>query len=105
LAHFEEATSIDDDPDDLPHLERGFWQPVDRPLLGLHHQPSAPFCEAGQGPCPVRRPAPMLGQDKKAVLGGLLGLSDAELRGLSEAGIIGCEAVPVFQRRARTKQT
>ena len=85
-----------------PHLlTRGFWQRVDRPWLGPHDQPSAPFREAGQGPYPVRRPAPTLGQDNQAVLGGLLGLPEEELARLSAAGIIGREAVPVAQRKAR----
>jgi hypothetical protein len=50
----------------------------------------------------VRRAAPTLGQDNAAVLGGLLGLSPAELARLAEAGVIGTEAIPVAERRART---
>ncbi|MFC4167744.1 CaiB/BaiF CoA transferase family protein [Teichococcus aestuarii] len=85
-----------------PHLAaRGFWQVVERPHLGRHEQPSAPFREAGRGPYPVQRPAPTLGQDNAAVLGGLLGLGAAELARLEAARIIGQEAVPVSERRAR----
>jgi crotonobetainyl-CoA:carnitine CoA-transferase CaiB-like acyl-CoA transferase len=85
-----------------PHLAaRGFWQVTERPHLGPHEQPSAPFREAGRGPYPVRRAAPTLGQDNAAVLGGLLGLSPAELARLAEAGVIGTEAIPVAERRAR----
>ena len=86
-----------------PHLAaRGFWQRIERPFVGAHDQPSAPFREAGQGPYAVRRPAPTLGQDNAAVLGGLLGLGEADMRRLEAGQVIGCEAVPVAQRRART---
>ncbi|MDJ0390805.1 CoA transferase [Roseomonas sp. E05] len=86
-----------------PHLAaRGFWQRVERPFIGRHDQPSAPFREAGKGPYAVRRPAPTLGQDNTAVLGGLLDLREDELRRLEADGIIGCDAVPVAQRKART---
>ncbi|MBR0662957.1 CoA transferase [Roseomonas hellenica] len=85
-----------------PHLRaRGFWQPIDRAFLGPHAQPSAPFREAGRGPYAVRRPAPTLGEDNAAVLGGQLGLSPAELARLEAAGIIGTEAVPVTARKTR----
>lgn len=85
-----------------PHLAaRGFWQPTERPWLGWHGQPSAPFREAGAGPFPVRRPAPILGEGNAAVLGGLLGLSAAQIERLEAAGIIGTEAVPVSGRKAR----
>ncbi|WP_281254984.1 CaiB/BaiF CoA transferase family protein [Teichococcus rhizosphaerae] len=85
-----------------PHLAaRGFWQVVDRAFLGPHEQPSAPFREAGGAPYPVRRPAPTLGQDNAAVLGGLLGLGAAELERLAAMRVIGQEAVPVSERRAR----
>ncbi|SDB59848.1 CaiB/BaiF CoA-transferase family protein [Belnapia rosea] len=85
-----------------PHLRaRGFWQPVERPWLGHHDQPSAPFREAGGGPYAIRRPAPTLGEDNDAVLGGLLGLPPAERAALAAAGIIGTEAIPVAQRKSR----
>jgi crotonobetainyl-CoA:carnitine CoA-transferase CaiB-like acyl-CoA transferase len=87
---------------DDPHLlARGFWQETDRAWLGPHRQPSAPFREAGGAPYPVRRPAPTLGEDNEAVLGGLLGLSPAELARLEVAKVIGTEAIPVSQRKAR----
>jgi len=89
-----------------PHLAvRGFWQRIERPFIGRHEQPSAPFREVGKGPYAVRRPAPTLGQDNAAVLGGLLGLGEAERRRLVAEGVIGCDAVPVAQRRARTPVT
>ncbi len=87
---------------DDPHLcARGFWQQTDRAWLGPHRQPSPPFREAGGPPFPVRRPAPTLGEDNAAVLGGLVGLSPAELARLEAAKVIGTEAIPVSQRKVR----
>ena len=83
-------------------VARSFWQPVERAWLGRHDQPSAPYRDAGQGPFPVRRPAPLLGEDNTEVLGRLLGLSAKDLAALTAAGIIGTEAVPVAQRKTRT---
>ncbi len=84
-----------------PHLvARGFWQQVDRPFSGAHAQPSAPYRE-DDAPYAVRRPAPTLGQDNHAVLADLLGLSKDEIAALGEKGIIGTEAIPPAQRRAR----
>lgn len=88
---------------DDPHLQaRGFWQETDRAWLGTHSQPSAPFREAGAGPFAVRRPAPTLGEDNIAVLGGLLGLRPSELARLEAAKVIGTEAIPVSARKMRT---
>jgi hypothetical protein len=49
----------------------------------------------------VRHAAPTLGEYNTAVLGGMLGLSEAELARLAETGVIGTEAVPVSARKAR----
>jgi hypothetical protein len=49
----------------------------------------------------VRRPAPTLGEDNNAVLGSLLDLPVSRLEKLEAAGVIGTEAVPVSQRKAR----
>jgi crotonobetainyl-CoA:carnitine CoA-transferase CaiB-like acyl-CoA transferase len=84
-------------PDD-PHLKaRGFWRSVDRPFIGRHLQSSAAFRE-GPDPYPLRRPAPTLGQDNEAILGGRLGLSRAELDRLAAEGVIGTVPNP---RRAQ----
>jgi crotonobetainyl-CoA:carnitine CoA-transferase CaiB-like acyl-CoA transferase len=86
---------------DDPHLEaRGFWQWIERAYVGRHPQPSPPYREDG---CPiaVRTPAATLGQYNEEVLGGLLGLSKAELERLAGDSVIGSEALPPAQRKAR----
>lgn len=69
---------------------RGFIQQVDRAFIGKHPQPSMPFRE-GAKPFPIRSAPPTLGQHNREILGGLLGLSDAELGQLAREGIIGTE--------------
>ena len=72
-----------------PHLkERGAWTMLDRDFVGRHPNVTAPYRLAG-GPCGIAWPAPTLGQHNRQVLGGLLGLTDAELAALERDGIIG----------------
>lgn len=82
-----------------PHLvQRAFWQGVDRAYCGPHLQASLPFRESA-APYAVRHASPTLGEHNRAVLGGMLGLSDAELDRLTRAGIIGTEAIPPRSRQ------
>ena len=67
---------------------RGFIQEVDRAFIGKHPQPSVPFRE-GAKPFPIRTTPPTLGEHNREILGGLLGLSDAEIERLAGDGIIG----------------
>jgi crotonobetainyl-CoA:carnitine CoA-transferase CaiB-like acyl-CoA transferase len=69
---------------------RGFIQEVDRAFIGKHPQPSMPFRE-GEKPFPIRSAPPTLGEHNREILGGLLGLSDAEIEQLSHEGVIGTE--------------
>jgi crotonobetainyl-CoA:carnitine CoA-transferase CaiB-like acyl-CoA transferase len=72
-----------------PQLQaRGFIQEVDRAFIGKHPQPSMPFRE-GKKPFPIRSAPPTLGEHNQEILGGLLGLSDAEIGQLTREGIIG----------------
>ena len=72
------------------HLDaRGFYEAHEHPTLGTVRYPVLPTRFASwSGPVHVR-PAPTLGQHNDEVLGGELGLSEAELVGLRERGIIG----------------
>lgn len=71
-------------------VARGFLQQVERAFIGLHPQPSMPFRE-GAGAYPVRRAPPTLGEHNREILGGVLGLSDADIEKLTREGIIGTE--------------
>ncbi|MBR0933796.1 CaiB/BaiF CoA-transferase family protein [Bradyrhizobium jicamae] len=74
-----------------PQLQsRGFIQQVDRAFIGKHPQPSMPFREAAE-PFAISSVPPTLGEHNREILGGLLGLSDAELEELTHEGIIGTE--------------
>jgi crotonobetainyl-CoA:carnitine CoA-transferase CaiB-like acyl-CoA transferase len=68
----------------------GFIQEIDRAFIGRHPQPSMPFREA-EKPFPIRSAPPTLGEHNREILGGLLGLSDAEIDALARDGIIGTE--------------
>jgi crotonobetainyl-CoA:carnitine CoA-transferase CaiB-like acyl-CoA transferase len=69
---------------------RGFIQQVDRAFIGLHPQPSMPFRET-ERPFPIRTAPPTLGEHNRQILGGVLGLSDADIDQLAREGIIGTE--------------
>ena len=72
-----------------PQLEhRGFWQFLDRAVVGRQPNPSAPY-RIGDAPFRIKSPAPTLGQHNEEVLGCVLGLSGSELARLEERGIIG----------------
>lgn len=71
-----------------PFAARGWFEAPEHPVVGAMPLPSLPFRYAGVERW-LQRPAPTLGQHNEAVLGGLLGLSDAELRALESEGVIG----------------
>ena len=82
---------------DPQFVARDFWQMISRPYVDPHVQSSLPFRE-GSLPYKVRHPAPTMGEYNQAVLGGILGLSDAELARLEAAEIIGTAALPPRRR-------
>jgi crotonobetainyl-CoA:carnitine CoA-transferase CaiB-like acyl-CoA transferase len=69
---------------------RGFIQEVDRAFIGRHPQPSMPFRETDK-PFPIRTAPPTLGEHNREILGGILGLTDAEIEQLAREEIIGTE--------------
>jgi crotonobetainyl-CoA:carnitine CoA-transferase CaiB-like acyl-CoA transferase len=69
---------------------RGFIQEIDRAFIGKHPQPSMPFRET-EKPFPIRSEPPTLGEHNREILGGILGLSAAEIDQLARDGIIGTE--------------
>jgi crotonobetainyl-CoA:carnitine CoA-transferase CaiB-like acyl-CoA transferase len=72
-----------------PHLHaRGFIQQIDRAFIGRHPQPSMPFRETDK-PFAIRSAPPTLGEHNREILGGVLGLSGAEIDQLARDGIIG----------------
>lgn len=86
---------------DDPHLgARGFWQWIDRAYVGRHPQPSPSYRES-DAPVTVTMPAATLGQYNEEVLRDVLGLPTSEIERLERDGVIGTEALPPAQRKAR----
>lgn len=73
-------------------LSRDYWDFMKHPRMQPYPQPAPAWRLLEVNPCP-RRPAPMFGEHNREILGGLLGLSEAELTELAEAGVIA--AAPV----------
>ncbi len=82
-----------------PHLEqRGFWQWLERAVVGRQPNPSPPY-RIGDAPFPIATPAPTLGQHNQEVLGDILGLSSDDLERLTDLGIIGTRPRMPSKRR------
>jgi crotonobetainyl-CoA:carnitine CoA-transferase CaiB-like acyl-CoA transferase len=74
----------------LPQTEsRGFFEMVTHPVIGPLRLPAFPARLASRTLPYHRGHAPLLGQDNRALLGGWLGLDDAELAALGDDGVIG----------------
>jgi crotonobetainyl-CoA:carnitine CoA-transferase CaiB-like acyl-CoA transferase len=72
-----------------PHLEaRGSFMLLEHPEVGALHYPGAGFLIDGANPVADGRAAPRLGEHNVEVYCGELGLSPAELAGLSAAGVL-----------------
>jgi crotonobetainyl-CoA:carnitine CoA-transferase CaiB-like acyl-CoA transferase len=74
-----------------PVIDRAVFETVTKPVAGAMRVPRYPLTLTRGPAIWNREPAPTLGQHNHEILGGLLGLSDAELAELDEAGIIGTE--------------
>ena len=71
-------------------VARGFFEPMMRAVVGLHHIPSLPYRFASRGDQPWHRtPAPLIGEHNDEVLGGELGLGPDELERLRNTSVIG----------------
>jgi crotonobetainyl-CoA:carnitine CoA-transferase CaiB-like acyl-CoA transferase len=74
-----------------PHLAaRGYLEQVPNDVVGTHGVPGLPLRMSGVDRW-IRKGAPLVGEHNAEVLGGVLGLSDADLDRLAAAGIIGTE--------------
>jgi crotonobetainyl-CoA:carnitine CoA-transferase CaiB-like acyl-CoA transferase len=74
----------------LPQTEsRGFFETVTHPVIGPLRLPAFPARLASRTLPYHQGHAPLLGQDNRALLGGWLGLDDAELAALGDDGVIG----------------
>jgi crotonobetainyl-CoA:carnitine CoA-transferase CaiB-like acyl-CoA transferase len=70
------------------HVARGFFEEIEHPVVGRQPVPGVPFRYASVARW-LSRPAPTLGQHNRELLGGLLGLDDAEIAALEAEGVIG----------------
>lgn len=71
-------------------VARGFFESLDRPVVGIHHVPSLPYRFASRGAAPWHRtPAPLIGEHNDEVLGGELGLGAEVLARLRTIAVIG----------------
>lgn len=79
------------DTDQVHHdrhlLARGYWVELPHPRMTPWRQPGSSWRLVEANP-QLRRHAPLFGEHNTEVLGGLLGLSEAELAELTAAGII-----------------
>jgi crotonobetainyl-CoA:carnitine CoA-transferase CaiB-like acyl-CoA transferase len=74
---------------DDPQLQaRGFFEPLEHPLVGKHEYPTFPMRMSAGPQTFWSEPAPMLGQHTDEILRGL-GLDDADLARLREQHVIG----------------
>jgi len=80
-------------PADLPRdphlIARRFWEPVVHPVVGRFLTAGMPFRYASLAEPWTRTPAPLLGEHNSEVLGGILGLTEEEIRALEDAQVIG----------------
>jgi crotonobetainyl-CoA:carnitine CoA-transferase CaiB-like acyl-CoA transferase len=68
---------------------RGFFEAVVHPVIGSLRLPAFPARLASRALPYHQRHAPLLGQDNQSILGGWLGLDEAEMAALHDDGVIG----------------
>jgi crotonobetainyl-CoA:carnitine CoA-transferase CaiB-like acyl-CoA transferase len=69
--------------------KRGFFQMIDHPLAGSRPLQTQLPVKFSSVPKPPEKPAPLLGEHNKLILGEYLGMSDDELRELERRDVIG----------------
>jgi crotonobetainyl-CoA:carnitine CoA-transferase CaiB-like acyl-CoA transferase len=71
------------------HLrQRGFWETVEHPELGVSIDYPGAFIKMSESPVTLRRRAPLIGEHNREIYVDELGLSDADLAALSASGSI-----------------
>ncbi len=60
---------------------------LEHPVAGRQTVPNSPL-RFSATPVELRRPAPLLGQHTEEVLSGILGLTEGEMEGLRDGGVI-----------------
>jgi 2-methylfumaryl-CoA isomerase len=73
--------------DDDPRMTNEMWENVQQPGIGVYRMPGTPLDFSAVARTPVRR-APLLGEHTEAVLADVLGLSEAEIGRLVDAGTV-----------------
>jgi 2-methylfumaryl-CoA isomerase len=73
--------------DERASTKNPMFEEVDQPGIGRYLTPGSPL-EFGEAPRAPVRPAPVLGQHTDEVLASVLGLSDKEIAGLHDKGIV-----------------
>jgi len=73
--------------EDDPRIATEMWEDVEHPGVGTYRMPGTPLDFSAIPRQPVRR-APLLGEHTEGILTGTLGLSDAEVGRLLEAGTV-----------------
>jgi crotonobetainyl-CoA:carnitine CoA-transferase CaiB-like acyl-CoA transferase len=90
------AGAVQDNTETLvePQLQaRGFWQEIQRAVVGRHPHPGMGITVDGSAP-PLLRPAPTLGQHSAEVLHDLLGVEERQIASLTDAHVTGTQPLP-----------
>ena len=74
--------------EDIQLEARHFWVEMPHPELGRDIPYCGPFIRLSETPIQYRRRAPLIGEHNKEILGGELGIKDAELKKLKDKGVI-----------------